>query len=115
MDLHINYLVILSVFVGFDILTGLIKAVATKTLSSQKMREGLFHKLSFYIAYALAIAIEFASGTLDLGYSIPLAPIVTGYIALTEIVSIVENMCEINPELQDSKISSLFKPKSATK
>lgn len=111
MDIHPNYIVILSIFIGLDILTGLIKATITHTLSSQKMREGLFHKLAFYLAYALALAIEYGSMTLNLGYDVPLTPAVTVYICLTEVISIVENLCAINPSLKDSKIANLFKPK----
>lgn len=111
MDIHVNYILILSIFIGLDILTGLLKAGATHSLSSQKMREGLFHKMSFYIAYALALAIEYGSMTLDLGYDVPLTPVVTAYICVTEVISIVENLCELNPNLKDSKLAELFKPK----
>lgn len=111
MNIHPTYILIISIFIGLDIVTGLIKATISKSLSSQIMREGLFHKLSFYLAYALALAIEFGSISLDLGYDVPLAPAVTVYICFTEIISIVENLCEINPEIKNSKLADLFKTK----
>lgn len=102
-------------FVVFDFVTGLLKAVKNKNVSSSKMREGLFHKVSFVGAIALAVAaefavMEFAKTSFDLGYTldIPFTVFVCGYIVLTEIASICENLSEINPELKDSPILSIF-------
>lgn len=108
---YYKYLILISVFVVLDIVSGIIKAIENENLSSQKMREGLFHKITFYIAFSVSVAIEIGSNIIDLGYNVPLAAGVTLYICLTEIVSIIENICEINPELKDSDITRILKPK----
>lgn len=104
----LNFLEIMSIFIALDILTGWIGAIATKSFSSSKMREGLYHKLAFYGAFALSVAMEFASGQLDLGVSIPATGAVTGYVILTEVVSILENLCTINPDLKNKKFLEMF-------
>lgn len=103
-----NLLVILSVFVLLDILTGVVGAVANGNLDSAKMRAGLFHKAAFYCAFALAVALEYAACSLNLGVTVPAASAVVVYIVATEVVSILENICVINPELRNSKFFELF-------
>lgn len=104
-----SYLVIISIFIGLDVLTGIVGAALEHDLSSSKMRKGLGHKIGFYLAFVLAVAIEYASLTLNLGFSIPLLQAVSVYICSTEVVSILENLCRINPELNNSRFMSLFK------
>lgn len=103
-----NLLAILSAFIGLDILTGVIGAIANGALDSSKMRSGLFHKTAFYGAFALAVALEFTAHSIDLGIEIPATSTVVAYIVATEVVSIIENLCIINPELKNNKFFALF-------
>lgn len=105
---YANLLAILSAFIALDILTGVIGAVANGALDSSKMRSGLFHKTAFYGAFALAAALEFAARTVELGIEIPAVSAVVAYIVATEVVSIIENLCIINPELKNNKFFALF-------
>lgn len=95
-------------FVCFDFLTGIIKAVKNKNISSSIMREGLLHKCAFVLVIILAIMCEAAMAHLDLGIMVPLIAPVCVYIVLTEIASILENISEIDPELKGSKLFTLF-------
>lgn len=95
-------------FVCFDFLTGIIKAIVNKNVCSTTMRNGLFHKSAFALVIILAIMCEAAMTHLDLGFSVPLVAPVCVYIVLTEIASILENITEINPELAGSKLFDLF-------
>lgn len=105
---YLTPLAVLSVFVALDVLTGVASAIAAAELSSSKMRDGLFHKLAFYGAYVLAVALEYAAGVFDLNITIPAAGTVAAYIVATEVVSILENLCKMNPELKNSKFLSMF-------
>ena len=49
--------------------------------------------------------IEYAMRYVELGIQIPLVGAVVTYICIMELISIMENMCAVNPEL-----SALFKP-----
>lgn len=91
-----------------DYLTGLAKAVHAGTVSSEKMREGLWHKSAYVIVLVLAEIIEHAQTYMDLGFSVPLLVPAIVYISVTEIASILENLTEINPELANSKLLALF-------
>lgn len=106
MDWHI--VAIVATFVVLDLVTGVMQAVATKTLDSTKMRAGLWHKCGFIMTVVLAALVEWAMQFIDLGFTLPLFVPVCVFISLTEIVSIFENVCKLSPELANSKLAQLF-------
>ena len=95
-------------FIVLDFVTGLVKAVATHSFTSTKMREGLFHKVALILCMILGGLVDFAKGYLDLGVSVPVAVAICIYICLMEITSIIENVCKINPEIVPDKLAALF-------
>ena len=97
--------IVVSTFILFDILTGLIKALYQHKLNSTYLREGLFHKLSEIMAVLGSWGIEYALNYISLGIDLPVRSTVTVYICVMELVSIIENIAEINPKLR-----KLFKP-----
>ncbi len=105
-DWHI--LIVVLIFIVLDVVTGIIKAVMKKELNSTVMRNGLFHKSAFLLAIAFAYACEYGMLFLDLGFTMPIVAAVCIYICLTETVSILENLSEINPELANNKFMELF-------
>jgi hypothetical protein len=52
--------------------------------------------------------IDFSQEYLDLGFTLPVATAICGYIILMEISSIIENACEINPDLMPQKLIKIF-------
>ena len=92
-------------FILFDIVSGIIKALYKEGLNSTILREGLFHKLSEIIALCGAWLLEYATTYMDLGFDVPLLNGVAIYIDIMELISIIENLCEVNPAL-----NKLFKP-----
>lgn len=96
-------------FIALDVVTGIIKAVKKKEVSSTKMKDGLFHKCGFLLSMTLGGLCEFAMLQIDLGFALPIMPAICGYIILTELASILENLCEITPELGDIKFMQIFK------
>lgn len=95
-------------FVALDFITGMIKAFGTKSFTSTKMRQGLYHKVGLVLCIILGVLIDYAQEYLSLGISLPVAATICVYIVLMEISSIAENILEINPELQGWKIAVLF-------
>ena len=92
-----------------DYATGVVKAIVSKKLSSAIMRKGLARKFVYLVVLFLAWFIELMSLHIDLGYTLPLfVPIVVGISAI-EITSILENLCEINPELTNNRILNIFR------
>lgn len=100
--------VIPLVFNILDIITGFTAAIANKNVSSSAMREGLFHKLGFIFALILAALLQYASGLLDLGIEIPTLGAVAVFIVLTEAVSILENIADMNPALANNGFFKIF-------
>lgn len=106
MDWHIAAIV--CAFVVMDLVTGVMQAVANKTLDSTKMRAGLWHKCGFIMTVILAALVEWTMQFIDLEFALPLFVPVCVFIILTEIVSIFENVCKLSPELANSKLAQLF-------
>lgn len=93
------YVLVISL-IGFDIVTGLTKALKNGNVSSKYLREGLFRKCGEIFTLFAGWLFEFVNETMETGVAIPLASSIATYIAIMEIVSIIENICEINPELE---------------
>lgn len=102
-------LIVVGVMIAMDYFTGLLKALKNHDVSSVKMREGLYHKGAYVVVMALAEVIEHAQHAIDLGFSMPIVVPAAVYITLTETSSIIENLGEINPELQGSRLLVLFR------
>ena len=106
---EIAALCIVGIMIVMDILTGFAKAVKNHDVSSEKMRDGLWHKISFVMIVALGEILEHGQRVLDMGFSVPIIIPTCVYIVITEVASVLENLSEINPELHDSPILSLFR------
>lgn len=100
--------VIPLVFNVLDVIVGFTAAVANQRVSSSEMREGLFHKLALIFSLILAALLQYSSGLLDLGIEIPTLGMVAVFIVLTEAVSILENIVEINPGLGNNAFFRIF-------
>ena len=96
------------VFILLDFITGIIKALKEKNLNSTTMREGLFHKLGSCIAIFLGILCEYSFNYFDIGVNAQVAYCICGYIVLMEIISIIENIGVINPELIPKELQKIF-------
>lgn len=94
-------------FIVLDVISGISYAVKSKTWTSTKMREGLFHKMALIIFIALAILCDYGQRFLNLGFNIPITTGVLIYVCSMEIGSTGENLVKINPELK-VKVKSLF-------
>jgi toxin secretion/phage lysis holin len=99
------YLIIVLGFIVFDVVTGLIKAGYNGNYNSAIMRQGGFHKSMEVMAMAVAYFIEYAIVYINIGVDVPAVPAVTVYICIMELISILENICAVNPQM-----CALFKP-----
>lgn len=97
-----------AILIVLDYVTGLLKAFATRTVSSSKMRAGLYHKAGYAIVIALAFLLEHGQQFVNLGFTVPLITPVCLYIVFAEIVSVLENAVALNPELVHSGIFKVF-------
>lgn len=96
----------------FDLVTGFIGAWKNKNINSTKMREGIFNKSALVLVIMLAILCEvFIIKIPGIGVSVPLVIPACVIIITMEVISITENIAEINPTLRDSKLLQLFKKK----
>lgn len=109
-----------AVMMILDILTGFAGAVKCKTIESGKMREGLWHKAGFFGLIALAFVYEVGSlwlnfeiAEIGVGVIVPELPAVGAvclFIVATEVVSICENLCALNPVIAQLPVIKNLKP-----
>lgn len=98
-------LAIASGFIVFDIITGFVKALYHKDVDSSMLRKGLFHKLSEFLTLVGSFLLNYVADYINLGFELPLLNVVSVYICTMELISIVENICEVNPQMY-----ALFSP-----
>lgn len=101
-------ILIACIFHGLDILTGFVSCIKRHDIKSSKMRDGLFKKVGFLFCYALAWTVDKYGYIIGISIGIRILPAVVLYSVITEIVSILENISEINPDLPENKLLSLF-------
>ena len=92
-------LITVGVFILFDVVTGVLKALYNEGIDSTYLRKGLFHKLAEIIAVIGTMLFEIGSNYVNIKIDIPLLTIVASYICAMEAISVFENLAEINPSL----------------
>ena len=97
--MNVSALIIVIIFLVFDIVTGWLQALATNTTNSSIMRKGLFHKLAEILAVCFGYICEYTFPLTGVTVNIPLAGGIAAYIVVMETASIVENLCKLNPTL----------------
>ena len=100
------------IFNGMDLLSGFICALKNHNVQSAKLRDGLFKKVGFLMCYVLAYLFDVYSVHIGITLNFAVLPVVISYVCITESVSIIENICGINPDLVPDKLMELFNLKS---
>ncbi len=107
-----------TVLMALDVATGFAGAAKNKALESGKMREGAWHKAGFFGLIGLAAVWEAGSLWLGsevsgLGIAVPDLPAVGAvctFVVATEIVSVLENLCALNPDIASLPVVKRLKP-----
>ena len=111
-SLNVTMLIVVLTFIVLDMIIGIVKALATGSYKSLKMREGLWHKLGEILCVAFGVLCEMAFPYVGITVSIPIVTTICIYIVLMETGSIVENLALISPNIQKmlSKVFGSYKP-----
>lgn len=107
----INVSIVCGILIIMDIVCGTVAAMRNKELCSSIAREGMYNKIGEAMFLLIAIIANeiLAMPPFDgLGISPDIAYLVAAYIAWMELVSILENICKINPDLPFAKILMMF-------
>lgn len=107
-NIHFTLILITCLFIIVDLSTGFVKAAVNHCIDSKKMKSGLWHKCGFIFAIIFAILCEYAIDFINVDYNIPFQDAVCVFIICTEVISTVENLGKISPELSNSKFMRLF-------
>lgn len=107
----INVSIVCGILIIMDIVCGTVAAMRNRELCSSIAREGMYNKIGeamFLLIGIIANEILAMPPFDGLGISPDVAYLVAAYIAWMELVSILENICKINPELPFAKILMMF-------
>lgn len=107
----INVSIACGILIIMDIVCGTVAAMRNRELCSYIAREGMYNKIGeamFLLIGIIANEILAMPPFDGLGISPDIAYLVAAYIAWMELVSILENICKINPELPFAKILMMF-------
>ena len=96
------------VFNALDLLTGIISAVKNRDIKSSKLRDGLFKKVGFMLCYFVAWLVDTQGTKIGFHFGVSILPIIILYVCTTELVSILENICKINPDILSEKLLEMF-------
>ena len=97
---HKMFVLVACVLIVLDVVFGFTNAALKREISSKKMREGLQHKLGSIFLMCTASVIDSAfMGGIDLGFDAPVLAATCVYIAVMEVISCLENIAKLNPEL----------------
>ena len=101
-------IIVALVFNALDLVTGIITAVKNKDIQSSKLRDGLFKKVGFILCYFVAWLIDTQGELIGFQLGTNILPIIILYVCTTELVSILENISKINPDILPEKLMELF-------
>lgn len=107
----INLSIVCGILIITDIICGVVAALRNRELCSSIARNGMYNKIGeamFLFIGIIANEILAIPPFDTLGISPNIAYLVAVYIAWAELVSILENICKINPELPFTKILMMF-------
>lgn len=110
-------ILVAAVMMLFDIITGFASAAKHGEIESGKMREGAWHKAGFFGLILLACIWEVGSiwintETAYLGFTVPEVPavgVICTFIVAIEVVSILENLAALNPDIANLPIVKQLK------
>lgn len=108
-EIHWPIILIVCLFMVLDLITGFVQACVNKNVESSKMKTGLLHKCGFLLAVMFGALCEYAMNYVNLGFTIPVQDAVCIFIIATEVVSNLENLGKISPELANAKFMNIFK------
>lgn len=92
-----------------DVVVGFSQSLITGSFSSSVMRIGLGHKFITICIMALSVILEAAcSHVAGLPFSGVTTVVVSGYVIVMEVGSILENAAKAYPELRNSPLFRLF-------
>lgn len=86
-------------FMLIDVFTGVLKAVKNKELNSTKAREGIYKKASFILFIAFGYLADYAMDYVNMGFNLPAAATICTLVIITEAISVLENLGQINPDM----------------
>ena len=107
----IKLCIVCGILIIIDIICGTVAAMRNRELSSAIAREGMYNKIgeALFLLTGIIANEALSIPPFDtLGISPDIVYLVAVYIAWMEMVSILENICKIDPSLPFAKILMMF-------
>lgn len=105
--MNYNYIILCVIMIGFDVVTGWLKAIKKSEFKSTVMKKGLLSKVTEMLILMLMYVLEYYLPQININMGIPIVALVGVYIIIMELSSVIENIGTINPALS-RKLSVVF-------
>ena len=105
--MNYNYIILCVIMIGFDVVTGWLKAIKKSKFKSTVMKKGLLSKVTEMLILVLMYVLEYYLPQININIGIPIVALVGVYIIIMELSSVIENIGTINPALS-RKLSVVF-------
>lgn len=96
--MDIKPFVVILIFIGLDVVSGIVKAFYKKEYNSSVMREGAYHKFCEIFIVILSVVSDNFLSYINVNVGVDLVPVVLAYFGVMEICSVIENIGAINPQ-----------------
>lgn len=95
--------IVVCLMILLDILSGILAAIFDRSFSSTVLRKGLSHKIGYIFLMLVVAIIQVAlfDPNFTLHFDFPFFNIVCSFIIFMEVMSILENVCKMNPQLNE--------------
>lgn len=100
-----------AVMIVMDIVCGVVAAAKNHMLDSTVMRDGMYNKVGEILLLVIAMFCHFLLSEpplASIGVPADVTSAVAIYIVGMELLSILENICKINPDLPIAKVLAIF-------
>ena len=105
--MNYNYIILCVIMIGFDVVTGWLKAIKKSKFKSTVMKKGLLSKVTEMLILVLMYVLEYYLPQININIGLPIVALVGVYIIIMELSSVIENIGTINPALS-RKLSVVF-------
>lgn len=100
LETYSSWFIVTLIFIIIDVITGVLKAAENKDLNSTTMRKGIYHKAAYLLIILLASVCQISLLYFNINIDLPLIEPTCSYIIFCELMSILENIGEMNPTLK---------------
>ena len=102
-----EYVIAVFIMILADVISGFLKALKHGEIKSSVMKDGLISKGGEAFVVFFALIVDRFSPLINVNLGLPVLQVISVYICIMELASVIENIGAINPALSN-KLKNIF-------